>query len=57
VAGVASATSSKRRIAAELRGHLDTIGAMTRAIADEIQAIEALPAALLGRALQEVEAA
>ncbi len=47
----------QRRIAAELRERLATIDAMTRAIDAQLDAIDALPAALLRRAFAEIEAA
>ena len=47
----------QRRIAAELRERLATIDQMTRAIDAQLEAIGALPAALLRRAFEEIEAA
>ena len=49
--------AEQRRIAAELRERLATIDQMTRAIDAQLEAIEALPAALLRRAFEEIEAA
>jgi type I restriction enzyme, S subunit len=49
--------AEQRRIAAELRDRLATIDEMTRAIETQLEAIEALPAALLRRAFEEIEAA
>ena len=49
--------AEQRRIAAELRERLVTIDQMTRAIQAQLEAIEALPAALLRRAFEEIEAA
>ena len=49
--------AEQRRIAAELRERLATIDAMTRAIEAQREAIDALPAALLKRAFEEIEAA
>ena len=49
--------AEQRRIAAELRERLATIDQMTRAIDAQLEAIEALPAALLRRAFAEIEAA
>ena len=49
--------AEQRRIAAELRERLATIDQMTRAIDAQLEAIQALPAALLRRAFAEIEAA
>ena len=49
--------AEQRRIAAALRERLATIDQMTRAIDTQLEAIEALPAALLRRAFEEIEAA
>jgi type I restriction enzyme, S subunit len=49
--------AEQRRIAAELRERLATIDQMTHAIDTQLEAIEALPAALLRRAFEEIEAA
>ena len=49
--------AEQRRIAAALRERLATIDQMTRAIDTQLEAIEALPAALLRRACEEIEAA
>ncbi len=49
--------TEQRRIAAELRERLTTIDQMTRAIDAQLEAIEALPAALLRRAFEQIEAA
>jgi type I restriction enzyme S subunit len=49
--------NEQRRIAAELRERLATIDAMTRAIEAQLEAIDALPAALLRRAFADLEAA
>ena len=49
--------AEQRRIAAELRERLATIDQMTGAIDTQLEAIEALPAALLRRAFEEIEAA
>lgn len=51
------AIAEQRRIAGELRERLATIDQMTRAIDTQLEAIEALPAALLRRAFAEIEAA
>ena len=49
--------AEQHRIAAELRDRLATIDQMTRAIDAQLEALEALPAALLRRAFEEIEAA
>lgn len=49
--------AEQQRIAAELRERLATIDKMTRAIDAQVEAVEALPAALLRRAFAEIEAA
>ena len=49
--------AEQRRIAAELRNRLATIDQMTRAIETQLEAIDALPAALLRRAFAEIKAA
>ena len=51
------AITEQRRIAAELRERLATIDQMTRALDAQLEAIEALPAALLRRAFEEIQAA
>lgn len=45
--------NDQHRIAAELRERLATIDTMTKSIEAELEAIEALPAAFLGRAFDE----
>lgn len=47
----------QRRIVAELRERLTAIDRMTQAISAQLEAVDALPAALLRRAFAEIEAA
>lgn len=49
--------ATQRRIALELRERLATINQMTAAISEQREAIDALPAAFLRRAFEEIEAA
>lgn len=51
------AVGEQRRVAAELHERLATIDAVTRAIEEQLEAIDALPAALLRRAFADLEAA